>query len=277
MFLLKNIASFLSLWSLIFLLITSCTSDPIYYRKIANNTDHELHLAYLKQGKRTTLNIHPFQEVKLITLRKNPEDGDSLWRDMLYIFHESDTSDYNIQQQSLWKFNSIDKNNGIYILEVDSAFFTYPTPEPPTPKDRLKELVDRGVDSLKYWGFQPHGKLIDTVDNLQSHWYLKAFLSNRRDTGVFIPKDIDYSKIITIRNTTFKKNWKIIIEQWEMQDETAANRWMEIINNNTRNQYTKPPKRAWQEGKYIYFVMATAAHDWFEYGDDLIEVLGRND
>lgn len=261
-----------------FLIAVSCTSESTYSRKIVNNTGHTVHLAYQYETNEAVLHVPAFQEATLDSLNENPDPADSIWQDIFYVFSESDTSEKNIQQLSAWKFISTENNNGSYILEVDSTFFIYPTPEPPAPKDGLQEILDRGIDTLKYFGFEPHGKPIDTLNDINSnwehHWYLQAFKNiYPRHITVSPPNENDYSNIKRIRTATFKKRWKVIVEEWEMKDEAAADRWMDIINNSSGNYYSKPPKTAWQEGKFIYFVMTTTAHDWFEYGDVLVETM----
>ncbi len=110
----------------------------------------------------------------------------------------------------------------------------------------------------------------------RKHWWLKEYY--RRSTfgkTPEFPSEDDPSKIKSIRQFTFKKVWKYKIEQWNFESKAAAQRWHTVAKNARGNKggyyLEKPPNVFWLEGSKLYIVMSTAAADWFEYRDSIIE------
>ena len=90
------------------------------------------------------------------------------------------------------------------------------------------------------------------------------------DTTNF-PVARDWASIKSIRQVIFKRDWRYILEKWQFDDDHSARDWLNIALKNKKLDDFKPPRVFWIEGNNMYFIMATAAKDWIEHSDELIE------
>lgn len=132
--------------------------------------------------------------------------------------------------------------------------------------------IDKVSGLLSDWGFHKEQKVVfRNREDFSSHWWLAIFdRKSRIDTSHF-PSASDWQDIREISQFTFKKNWKYVIEEWQFSDSHAARRWLNIVVKTRRLDDQKPPRIYWIEENKMYFVMATAAYDWFEYSNELIK------
>ncbi len=141
------------------------------------------------------------------------------------------------------------------------------------PIDPFDQRIAFTSDSVAVWGFSLlNEELITDERNLKAHWWLKVFHERNRERADDFPTSKDWSSIQEIRQLTFKKNWRIVIEEWTLYSEKSAERWLELALNTERLHHQKPPRFYWVEGSKMYFIMFTTTHDWFEYSDKLIEL-----
>lgn len=139
--------------------------------------------------------------------------------------------------------------------------------------DPFREQIDDATTSMFLeWGFKLEKEsTLDKLSDFEQHWWLKIFKKERSEDTSNFPKSKDWKTIKSIRQFTFKKKWQVVIEEWQLKDEQAARSWLNIAVRTQRLDGQKPPREYWIEGDKIYFVMTTTAHDWFEYGGELIE------
>lgn len=156
-----------------------------------------------------------------------------------------------------------------YFSNYDSGKYYNPSP------DLFKAKLSLRSRELSKWGFEFEGEnLFQERIDFQQHWWLKIFRSRRNTRqSDFLPTDRDFSKIKSIKQFTYKKNWKFIIEEWKLDSEKSAKRWLQIAVKTKDLDDAKPPRVFWREGANLYFVMATAARDWFEHGNELAELI----
>ena len=124
------------------------------------------------------------------------------------------------------------------------------------------------------WNFEPK-EVIVLRDSLafSRHWWLKKYVrSQKRKPGV--PMKEDYQLIDSIRQFHYVRAWRYVIEEWNMKDAQAADRWYNLAVAATSSPtyaLEKPPNVFWREENRIYFIMATAANIWFAHSDSVIE------
>lgn len=136
--------------------------------------------------------------------------------------------------------------------------------------DPFEIKISEARDSLLNWGFNnPEEKIITQRDELKKHWWLKIF-DRYRDRS---PSEKDWNAIKQVRQLWFKKTWKFVIEEWTFDSEKSAQKWLNTALNTERLDDHKPPREYWTENNKLYFVMATAAKDWFEHGRQLTEII----
>lgn len=140
-------------------------------------------------------------------------------------------------------------------------------------RDRFQSRLAAVTPLLSEWNFH---KVKDTILNdrteFDRHWWLKIF--GKKQQGVPDPDGPsldDWETLKEIRQVTFKKSWEFVIEDWQLADTTAARRWINIALDTRDLDNFKPPRVYWTEGNRMYFIMATAAADWSEHSDKLIE------
>jgi len=125
------------------------------------------------------------------------------------------------------------------------------------------------------WGFTADPEGIVEVDPglYNKHWWLKHFFKRNSHRVDSMPSVSDFEQIQRIRQVSFKKGWKWVFEEWEFADRDAAERWLQLIVLNHDMDGQKPPREFWMINNRIYFLMATAAKDWFEHGEDLVRIM----
>ncbi len=135
-----------------------------------------------------------------------------------------------------------------------------------------KSNLEIAGDSLISWGFRDTTTAyFNDLNSFKNHWWLRIFHRRSKDSLLF-PTQSDYQAIKSIKQTEFKKGWKFILETWTLKDRESANKWLQIANRTRRIDDLKPPRVYWKDGNTLYFIMATAAKDWFEHGNSLIEI-----
>ena len=116
---------------------------------------------------------------------------------------------------------------------------------------------------------------LNSLEHYRKHWWLKKYRRSTLGKTPDFPSEDDLAKIKSINQFAFKKAWKYKIEQWNFDSETAAQRWFDIAKyaHGSRGGYylEKPPNDVWLEGDKLYIIMATAAADWFEYSNRVVE------
>ncbi len=145
------------------------------------------------------------------------------------------------------------------------------------PSSGLKSKIELVSPLFISWGFQREKSMTLTEKaDFDKHWLLKIFKRYKVDEAKYHPTSKDWSSLKSIHQETFKKNWRYVIEEWQLTDTHAARKWLKIALNSTKLDDAKPPRLPWIEGNKMYIVMATAARDWFEHSDELIEKLTSN-
>ena len=141
------------------------------------------------------------------------------------------------------------------------------------------QMLEHSEDSLFAWGFtEKEEKILKEKPQFDRHWWLKIFrrpISPERVKRLklrTIPKRSDLDLIDSIRQVNYKKGWKLIIEEWSLKDEKAAQRWFEIAVATKKLDDFKPPRVYWRERDNIYFIMGSAAKDWSDHGNQLVEI-----
>ncbi|MGL1889656.1 MAG: hypothetical protein OCD76_24290 [Reichenbachiella sp.] len=123
------------------------------------------------------------------------------------------------------------------------------------------------------WGFSlKKERTLTTKSDWERHWWFNIFLKNRRRDTTNFPLTKDWQTIKEIRQYTIKKTWNIVIEEWQIESEQAAQRWLSIIIKTQRLDDHKPPRAYWIAGDKLYFIMTTAAQDWFAHSDELVQL-----
>ena len=166
----------------------------------------------------------------------------------------------------------VDRNEEVAILaESDSTAASGPREQQDYDPDQFLLRIDRASLLLSDWGFYKEQEVVfRTREDLSSHWWLTIFdRKSGMDTSHF-PSVTDWQDIRQIRQFTFKKNWKYVVEEWQFSDQQAARSWLNVALNTRRLDDQKPPRIYWIEEDKMYFIMATAAYDWFEYSNELI-------
>ena len=139
--------------------------------------------------------------------------------------------------------------------------------------DHFRNKIDSVSPSLSKWGFiQEDEQSLNNQAAFNKHWWLKIFQRKRNSDTTNFPLAKDLSSIKTIRQFTFKKTWKFVIEEWQLENGHAARKWLKIAISTKSLDNVKPPRVYWIEGDKMYFIMATAAVDWLEHGDELVEL-----
>ncbi len=127
---------------------------------------------------------------------------------------------------------------------------------------------------LSHWGFTLETKKeLLTMSDFGRHWWLKIFQGSRIRNHKHLPQEEDWQNIKSIRQVSFKKTWKFFIEEWEFENAKAARSWLKIAVKSKRLDDSKPPRAFWLEEGRMYVVMASAAQDWFEHGNELTELM----
>lgn len=143
--------------------------------------------------------------------------------------------------------------------------------------DPFYALVDLAKDSLISWGFELQEEpVILEPESYRYHWYLKHYMRPNHHARDTMPSQSALQQF-QVRQAVFKKQWKFLIEEWKFESRDDAESWMHIINRNYRMDDQKPPRELWLDNNRIYFVVATAAKDWFEHGKELVELLTERD
>ncbi len=153
------------------------------------------------------------------------------------------------------------------------------TPASTEEPDLFEQSLKKVDDSLTAWGFTKKTEVIlkDSSD-LARHWWLQIFhrrVSEDRLKRLNIkrlPTKSDWNAIDSIRQVTYSRGWRFIIEEWTLSDVKAAETWLELAVSTKRLDDFKPPRVYWREGNKLYFIMAVAAKDWFEHGDELVKL-----
>ncbi len=139
--------------------------------------------------------------------------------------------------------------------------------------DPFRDKIDEVTSRFSSWGFTlAEERTLDERRDFQEHWWLSIFKRNGPDkTTLHYPKPGDWEMIQSIRQFKFRKSWQFVIEEWQLESDQAARRWLDIAVNTRRLDDYKPPREYWIDGDKMYFVMATAAQDWSMHGDELVQ------
>jgi len=142
-----------------------------------------------------------------------------------------------------------------------------------TKPDHFRNKIDSVSPSLSKWGFlQEEEQSFNNQAAFNKHWWLKIFNRKRNSDTINYPLSKDWSSIKAIRQFTFKKTWKFVIEEWQLENGHAASKWLKIAINTKSLDNVKHPRVFWIEGDKMFFIIATAAVDWLEHGDELVEL-----
>lgn len=154
-------------------------------------------------------------------------------------------------------------------------------PPPPTIKleSDFDQILAKVNDSLMTWGFNERSeKLYTSIDDFKKHWFIKRLFkkvntasAKKRYPYLVFPSSTDWANLEKIRQVSFKKGWKIIIEEWTFADDKSADKWLDIAFSANRSNNEKPPCSYWTDGNKMYIIMATSSHDWSVYGVQLVE------
>lgn len=157
------------------------------------------------------------------------------------------------------------------LLESNSTTLSSSQAEQVHDTEEFLLRIDKVSVLFSDWGFQLEEEAVfRNRGDFSRHWWLGIFDRKYRVDTSHFPSAIDWQDISEIRQFTFKKNWKYFIEEWQFSDQQAARRWFNIAVKTRRLDDQKPPRIYWLEKDKMYFIMATAAYDWFEYSSELI-------
>ena len=140
----------------------------------------------------------------------------------------------------------------------------------PDPSDTLRQRINSSALFLLDSGFDIKEVLITKNEELREHWWLKAFFKRKNVDTTHFPANKDWAEIQSIRQFNFERGWKVVIEEWQLSDHWAARKWLDMAIDNKRLDNFKPPRVFWVEDDKLYFIMATSAQYWNEYGETLI-------
>ena len=148
------------------------------------------------------------------------------------------------------------------------------------PKEKI-DVFQVKIDSIRPvfvdWGFKEYEeKVLKDSIALYHHWWLKKFgprYGRRERLKQSTPTKKDFLAIDSIRQYHFISGWRYVIEEWRLNSVEAATRWQQLAKEAHKVTYTleKPPNVFWREENKLCFIMATAASQWFEYSDQVME------
>lgn len=170
--------------------------------------------------------------------------------------------------------NQLDQENDSIANDVKS-----PLPQDPIVSDVQQDFqsrIARITDTLASWGFQEVQKIdYSSKEELSRHWWfrpaIRAYESGNTHFFKRRPDSQFGSNLPEVELYQFKRNWKFTIEMWRLQEDTDLADWFDMLKSSEPIRNQKPPHVLWKEDGKIYFIAATAAADWFEYGDRLVQ------
>lgn len=167
--------------------------------------------------------------------------------------------------------DSENKQKDSTLISMPDTLFSRPEFE---SLDDFEKLIDKCSDSLLAWGFMPetNAPIHLSVEDYKKHWYLRHFYKSGHVLMDTVPSEKQLQEM-TIRQISYKRNWKWILEEWEFTSRDEAEIWLYLIQRNHRIDDGKPPRALWLNGNKLYFVVATAAVDWSESKNLLIPML----
>ena len=157
-------------------------------------------------------------------------------------------------------------------LDSDSTILSSSQAKQVRDTDKFLLRIHKVSFLFSDWGFLKEEEVVfRNREDFSRHWWLAIFGRKYRTDTSHFPSVSDWQDIREIRQFTYKKNWKYVIEEWQFSDQHAAQRWLNIAVKTRRLDDQKPPRIYWIEEDKMYFIMATAAYDWFEYSGELIK------
>ena len=109
--------------------------------------------------------------------------------------------------------------------------------------DHFRNKIDSVSPSLSKWGFiQEEEQSFNNQAAFNKHWWLKIFQRKRNSDSTNFPLAKDLSSIKAIRQFTFKKTWKFVIEEWQLENGHAARKWLKIAISTKSSDNVKPPR-----------------------------------
>lgn len=164
-----------------------------------------------------------------------------------------------------------------------------------TSNTLITEKEDTFIDSVEsFYMRNPRYKmrdsaLVDTLEDHLDHWLFsiierqrKRLLgledNNSKKKLARLPSDEDYELIKVIRQAQFYesniKSNDAVLEKWEFINNDGAERWLVLLRDSLwSNQYTKPPRYQWVDGRTLYLVSTRSAAQWHEKKDALTSAL----